>query len=290
LDSARDARGSKRSQLDEHLELMVLQRTEELDKAYRALEKLDRTKSDFIEVAAHELRTPLSLIKGYAQLLETELSDSPQVQRLLEGILAGQTRLNEIISSMLDVSRIDSQVLEMIQEPTVLSPILERLRHEFRTALDERGLTLTLAGLDSLPPIEADTGLLYKVFFHLVVNAIKYTPDGGKISVSGALIADPELGSALEIVVGDTGIGIDPAHHELIFEKFYQTGQVSFHSSGRTKFKGGGPGLGLAIARGIVRAHSGRIWVESESYDEETCPGSRFHVLLPVAGQPAREG
>jgi signal transduction histidine kinase len=83
-------------------------------------------------------------------------------------------------------------------------------------------------------------------------------------------------------VVSDSGIGIDPEHHERIFDKFYQTGQVALHSSGRTKFKGGGPGLGLAIVKGIVEAHGGRIWVESEGCDETACPGSQFHVVLPV--------
>ena len=83
-------------------------------------------------------------------------------------------------------------------------------------------------------------------------------------------------------MVGDTGVGIDPEHHELIFEKFYQRGEVALHSSGRTKFKGGGPGLGLAIVRGIVQAHDGKIWVESEGHDEQRCPGSRFHILLPL--------
>ncbi|MBN1177717.1 MAG: HAMP domain-containing histidine kinase, partial [Anaerolineae bacterium] len=82
--------------------------------------------------------------------------------------------------------------------------------------------------------------------------------------------------------ISDTGIGIDPAHHELIFEKFYQTGEVSLHSSGRTKFKGGGPGLGLSIVKGIVQAHGGRIWVESEGCDDVACPGSHFHVLFPI--------
>ncbi len=86
------------------------------------------------------------------------------------------------------------------------------------------------------------------------------------------------------MVVGDTGIGIDPKDHELIFEKFYQTGVIEFHSSGKTSFKGGGPGLGLAIARGIVEAHGGQIWVESPGHNEETNPGSRFFVRLPVKG------
>jgi signal transduction histidine kinase len=82
--------------------------------------------------------------------------------------------------------------------------------------------------------------------------------------------------------VRDTGIGIAPENHEVIFEKFYQTGPLALHSSGRTKFKGGGAGLGLAIAASIVQAHNGRIWVESPGYDEAACPGSCFHVLLPL--------
>jgi signal transduction histidine kinase len=86
--------------------------------------------------------------------------------------------------------------------------------------------------------------------------------------------------------VSDTGIGIAREFQELIFMKFYQTGQVALHSSGRTKYKGGGPGLGLAIARGMVEAHGGRIWVESPGYDEAACPGSQFHVVLPVHPLP----
>jgi signal transduction histidine kinase len=83
-------------------------------------------------------------------------------------------------------------------------------------------------------------------------------------------------------VVRDTGIGIDPKVQELIFTKFYQTGPAAYHSSGKTKFKGGGTGLGLAIAKGIVTSHGGTIWAESPGYDEATCPGSQFHVILPV--------
>jgi signal transduction histidine kinase len=123
------------------------------------------------------------------------------------------------------------------------------------------------------------------VFYHLLSNAIKFTPDGGKINVSGQVLYTPEeqpVESGVELVVSDTGIGIDPSMQEVIFTKFYQTGELALHSSGRTKFKGAGPGLGLAIAKGIVEAHSGRIWVESPEHDEIRCPGSQFYVFLPV--------
>ena len=135
-----------------------------------------------------------------------------------------------------------------------------------------------------LPSIPADKELIYKVFYHVIMNAIKYTPDGGSIKISGRIVEDNPDSPEVEIAVQDTGIGIDPQYHELVFEKFYQTGEVLLHSSGKTKFRGGGPGLGLAIARGIVDAHGGRIWLESPGYNEKTFPGSTFYVRLPMNG------
>jgi signal transduction histidine kinase len=166
--------------------------------------------------------------------------------------------------------------------------VLQKVQQVFQDCLKERNLTLEIGDLIALPEIEADDELLYRVFYNLVINAIKYTPDGGKITVSGRASVVGEDGwpiDGVEIVVSDTGIGIDPEFHELIFTKFYHTGQVSLHSSGKTKFKGGGPGLGLAIARGIVEAHGGKIWVKSPKHDEGTCPGSQFYVVLPLHQQ-----
>jgi signal transduction histidine kinase len=122
----------------------------------------------------------------------------------------------------------------------------------------------------------------------VVINAIKYTPDGGVITISGQPVQDAQAGDCVQVQVRDTGIGIDAQYHEMIFEKFYQTGKVALHSSGKTKFKGGGPGLGLAIARGIMRAHNGRIWVESAEHNEEKCPGTTVYILLPIAGVKPR--
>jgi signal transduction histidine kinase len=165
------------------------------------------------------------------------------------------------------------------------------LAESFESALAERKLKLTISDdLKRLPDIEADADLLGKAFYHLIINAIKYTPDGGRIALSGRELdaGHPKLAEGgIEVVVSDTGIGIDPRYHELIFTKFYQTGEVALHSSGKTKFRGGGPGLGLAIARGIIEAHGGKVWVESPGYDEEKFPGSHFHVALPLR-QPER--
>jgi signal transduction histidine kinase len=120
---------------------------------------------------------------------------------------------------------------------------------------------------------------LLKVFNHLLANAVKFTPNRGCITIAGK--PDLENGS-IELIIQDTGIGIAREMQELIFNKFYQTGKLGLHSSGKTKFKGAGPGLGLAITKGIVEAHGGKIWVESPGYDEEKCPGSAFHILLPL--------
>lgn len=262
----------------------IRQFSHRLETAYANLERLDKAKADFIAVAAHELRTPLTVLKGYTQVLGSRPSvlDDPETTALLEKMLDGQERLHEIINSMLDVSKIDNQTLSMHLGPTWLAMVIKRAVMEVGKAPQERQITLKIDNIEGLPYIQADSELLAKVFYHLLMNAIKYTPDGGSVTVSGELLLEEHSQPAVQITVSDTGIGINPADQVLIFEKFYQTGQVALHSSGKTKFRGGGPGLGLAIARGIVTAHGGKIWVESDGYDEQKCPGSRFHVLLPI--------
>jgi signal transduction histidine kinase len=283
---------------NQELEEKVRQRTQELEeinieleRVNRDLERLDRTKSDFISIAAHELKTPLTLIQGYTNILRDNntIKSSPILTRLMQGILQGGQRLKDIIDSMIDVSVIDTHVLQLCPSQISIRNILQTLVRPYASALQERRLVLTLDDLGNLPYIEADAKRLYQVFENLLLNAIKYTPDGGKIAISGRVLDMPSEEQWVEVVVCDSGIGIDPQDQERIFDKFYQTGELSLHSSGKTKFKGGGPGLGLAIAKGIVQAHGGKIWVESPGHDEETCPGSQFHVVLPVKSQSKRD-
>ncbi len=274
---------------NEQLEQMVAERTEELNRAYYVLEQLDRTKRNFINVAAHELRTPLTVIKAYGQMLTSFVSDqeNSRVERALQGLLTGADRLHVIVNNMLDVAKIENQVMKLFKAPVDILDLLYDVRNSLPAEWSERQISLTFTALDDLPVIQADRQLLFKVFRNLLTNAIKYTPDGGEITVWGRVDTSGKQ-SYVEVVVSDTGIGIDPDQQALIFEKFYQTGEVALHSSGQTKFKGGGPGLGLAIVRGIVLAHGGDIWVESEGYDEEHCPGSDFYVRLPL--EAADEG
>ncbi len=259
------------------------QRTLELEKTNRILEQMNEAKMRFIHVAAHELRTPLTLVQGYSQMIEVKSKGNEDLTKYSGGIREGYSRMVEIIDNMLDVSRIDMNQLEMLLSEIEIQPVIEKASNIFHAALQERNISLTTAGLTDLPVLCADKDLLYKVFYHVIGNAIKYTPDGGSITVSGRRIEGYTRGE-IEIAVRDTGIGIEPENQELVFEKFYQTGEVLLHSSGKTKFKGGGPGLGLAIARGIVNAHRGRIWLESPGHDETTFPGTTVFVRLPLDG------
>jgi len=280
---SRDEIGMLASSFDEMTDHLQ-QRTLELEKTNKILEQMDRAKMRFIQIAAHELRTPLTLVQGYAQMVEFKAQQRNEFAKYAEGILEGTGRMVEVIDSMLDVSRIDSNLLEILPVEVELHEVIEKVRESLHAAFVGRNLTFTTENLN-LPVIVGDKDLLYKLFYHIIINAIKYTPDGGCITVE-ARVLDRQVPKAMvEITVKDTGIGIDPQNQQLVFEKFYQTGEVLLHSSGKTKFKGGGPGLGLAIARGIVNAHHGQIWLESPGFDETRNPGTTVFVQLPVNGR-----
>jgi signal transduction histidine kinase len=259
--------------------------SQKLEEAHNNLEKLDRSKSDFIAIAAHELKTPLTLIEGYVAMLREALlirNDPTQTDLLLNGVNNGTIRLRQIIDDMIDVSLIDNNLLSLNFQPLWMNRLLHVLKDEFMPVIQERGLKFELLDFPGCDELSfGDNERLYQAFRNLYSNAIKFTPDGGKIIVDGRL-----LPGFIEVTVADTGIGIDPNDHNMIFEKFGRLGNVSLHSSGKTKFKGGGPGLGLSITRGIIEAHGGSIWVESSGYNEKKCPGSTFHVLLPILKSP----
>jgi len=260
----------------------------ELTEAYRLLRRLDNAKADFITLASHELRTPLTLVTGYSHILldEPELVQDPSLYAMANGVALGAARLQEIVDRMMDLAEIESQTLELQFEPTHLDLLLMGIVRNHAQTASRRQINIVLEDLASLPEIEADRAELVKIFRHLITNAVKYTPNGGEVRISGAYrrsLRESQAGRGVEITVSDTGIGIDPEHHDRIFDKFYHIGEVSLHSTSETKFQGGGPGLGLAIVKGIVQAHRGDVWVESEGHDMQACPGSSFHVLLPVS-------
>lgn len=278
---------------NEHAARLELERTIreiswDLERANTALKRLEKNKSNFIAIAAHELRTPLTLIEGYAAMLRDQLVDRGEyypANILLKGMDNGTRRLREIVDDMIDVSLIDNNLLALNFQPIWIGRMMKDLTKELEHSFTERNLVVTLVPFSGSEEMTfGDSERLHQAFRNVFSNAIKYTPDGGKIIVDGRL-----LPGFIEVTVMDSGIGIDPAHHLSIFEKFGTLGDVSLHSSGKTKFKGGGPGLGLPITKGIMEAHGGSIWVESEGCDEVTCPGATFHVLLPLRKSPPDE-
>jgi signal transduction histidine kinase len=262
-----------------------------LDKANRDLERLDQTKSDFISIASHELRTPLTTIIGYTEMLIEDRALPPTVHQMLESISQGTRRLHEIMDSMFDIAQIDTRTLQLHLTPVDTAGLIKEVSDALEGTLKERQQTLEIA-VPALPLAKADPNLLKKLFQHLMLNAIKFTPNNGRISVAARLLPtrSAELPhGGVEIIVSDTGVGVDPASQDIIFSKFYQPGEVAKHSTSKTRFKGGGAGLGLALSKGIVEAHGGRIWVESKGYDEINFPGSKFHVVLPLSSSPNGE-
>ncbi len=275
IEATQLASDMQRSELLGHMEQLRTQQ-----------EKFKESKTKFIAVAAHELKTPLTILEGYTNILRAETQNDPQLHIYLEGLGNGFRRMHEIIGDMLDVSLLDLRTVELKYQEINLEKTVLLVADSVDRYYATRRVDLKIIPFEFDNNSYGDPEKLKKALSKILMNALKYTPDGGQVVVSGSLVRQDEvtddLAGFVDIQVTDTGIGIDPENLELIFEKFGSIGDASLHSSSKTKFKGGGPGLGLPIARGIVEAHGGRVWAESAGFDEEKCPGSTFHVELPI--------
>ena len=257
---------------------------DELQQANKVLRQLDRNKLEFIQVAAHELRTPLTVLNGYVNVLRS-LSDNgtnSKMSEIMDGILKGTERIHSVVNLMLDVTRVGTEDLKVASVPVPLKQVINDLIQSFEKATTEREIKIFTQHAENTPDIKGDPPLLQKALYHLIVNAIKFTPNGGRIIITTRPVTMDDHEPGVEVAIRDRGIGLDAEHHELVFEKFYQVGSVELHSSGKTSFKGGGPGLGLAIVKGVVRAHGGKVWVESAGHDEVNFTGSTFYLQLPL--------
>ena len=257
----------------------------ELEASNRNLQKLDETKSDFISIASHELRTPLTVIRGYTEMLMEDTRLEANYRGIIKGIHEGTIRLHEVMDSMFDIAQINASSRKLHIQSLEVGEIVRDVCKMQKKAIQERKQSIAV-NLPSLPKLQADSNLVEKLFQHLVGNAIKFTPNEGSITITGRVVEPngnnlPQGG--VEIVVADTGVGVEPIYREIIFTKFYQPGELSKHSSSKTRFRGNGAGLGLALCKGIVEAHGGHIWVESPGYDEVNFPGSKFHVIFPMS-------
>lgn len=271
--------------LEHHAQELVTRledKIRELEGANRRLRELDRMKDDFMALVSHELRTPLTLLEGYTHLLRERAHDvsgafPEDLRPLVDGLDVGVNRLSDVINEVINVSRITSGTLQLSMGPVRLGHLLARLERDMLSAAENRHVSLRIERREDLPVIQGDGRQLYIALKNVVGNAIKYTPDGGEVTVHALAVGD-----AIDVVVHDTGIGVPLDEQRRIFEHFHVVESVDHHSSSKVAFQGGGLGLGLAITRGIIEAHEGRIWVESAGRDPQALPGSTFHLLLPL--------
>src|SRR5204863_4507379 len=233
--------------------------------AERAVEKL---KSDFVSTVSHELRTPLAAIYGAALTLRREdvILAEPQRTGLLEVIASESDRLARIVNDVLWVSRLESDGLRTTIEPcdgvALARSVVEAARHYIPPSIE-----LELSAPKSVPPVAADADKVRQVLTNLVDNAVKYSPDGGRVTVEVAT-----AGPRLRFCVRDEGLGVPPAEHRRIFEKFYRLDPDLTRGVG-------GTGLGLYISSELLERMGGRIWLESSGDG-----GSTFVAELPLAG------
>ncbi|MFO7681603.1 MAG: HAMP domain-containing sensor histidine kinase, partial [Chloroflexota bacterium] len=221
----------------------------------------EKSKANFVAVAAHELKTPLTLLEGYANMIRYESEPGSRMMLYVEGLSNGFRRMYEIINDMIDVSLIDLHAVELNYTQFYLERVILMVADNLDKFFFERQVDLIIMPLGEELRIYGDQEKLVSAFTKVLLNALKFTPNGGKVTVSSTLTRQDEasgnLAGYVEVIVADTGIGINPEDQEMIFDKFTSTMDATLHSSSKTNFKGGGPGLGLPIVRGIVEAHGG---------------------------------
>ena len=246
----------------------------EAAKVIADLHARDALKTQFLANISHDLRTPLSAIITHAEILRDgmlgELND--RQRESLGGIISGGRQLLEMVSEILTYARGAADQLSLSLTEFDVAVELERLAALNESLAKKKGLTVEVEVAD-VPPIIADRDKVAHVVGNLLGNAIDFTPAGGRVWVRAQQVSAPG-GPQLLVEVGDTGIGIAPEHHDLVFREFAQVDS----SAARQHH---GTGLGLTIARKLVELHGGRIWLESQ-----LSHGSRFYFLIPYP--PAR--
>jgi hypothetical protein len=273
-----------------------------LEKSATGLSRLNKMKDSFLGLASHELKTPLTVIMGYTELLLSDMKDKldENTFEMIQNISGAASRLDGIIKDMIDVSMIDQKQLELKLENININTLTEAAIRELRFFFALRKQEIATHFDPSIPLMRGDQSRLMQLLSNILGNAIKFTPDNGKIAVTTSvkqimrnkqvssfnnmwsLNIGKEYQSYIEIIISDTGIGIDAEDRLKIFDKFYEACNIEEHSSGKVAFKSRGAGLGLSIAKGVVEMHGGELWVESPGYDPKECPGSSFFILLPL--------
>ena len=281
-----------RQQLREHVN--------RLEESNRSLEQANRMKDRFLALASHELRTPLTWILTATEMLESQFDDLPQeTGSLLATIFKGGRRLNSLVEDLLEMARIEARDIYLAQESIDLQLLLGELKQNYGDEALRRQLKLEIGEVPGhLSPI-GDHHHLRQSLERILKNALKFTPPGGfvRIEASHCTVEEllqrraemepfcPEffhrtpLRDHINICISDSGIGIAEQDRLQIFDKFHGAGDISLHGKHQHSVQGPSAGLGLPLAKGMIEAHGGMIWVEGRP-DAES--GSNFHILLPL--------
>jgi signal transduction histidine kinase len=241
---------------------------EEFNVMAAKLQELDQLKQDFVSNVTHELRSPLTSLRGYVELL-LRGSAGPLTQEQTENLIVvknNAVRLARFIDNLLDVAKIESKKIELHPERVSLSQMVQEMAVVFRPQSLEKNIQLVNEIPPDLPPLWADADKLSEIFTNLLSNAFKFTPENGRIAVTAK-----EEGDSIHILVKDTGIGIPASSLKTVFNKFEQV-KPTVGLVRKTK----GTGLGLTIVKGFVEAHGGKVWIESAGNG-----GTSVHFLLP---------
>ncbi len=272
---------------------------QEVKRANIELGRLNAAKNNFIGMASHELKTPITSVLGGVQFLlhYSGISLTPEQHDIFTSVYEGVLQLKDIVDNLLSISRIEAKGLVLQKRPLNLATLCREVYDTFALPLSRRRIVVDIEADEE--PVSADDSFTKLVVRNLLENAIKFTPDGGSILLSGRVTTRQELLAGTELIqqfyphfprhlakgeqfyrleVIDSGIGIPSAERQRIFDKFYSAGSLDHHSSGKTDFMSKGTGLGLSIVKGILDAHHGLVWVE----DGVNGTGSVFSLVFPL--------
>lgn len=243
----------------------------------------DRLKDEFIGSVSHELRTPMTSIKGFTQLLVMgslgPVNESQQ--EFLNIIHTNAERMVAIINDLLDITKIEAGSIELDLRPIHLAEALSNVVLDLQDRIQEHQHTLAINIPPGLSLVSVDTKRFDQILENILSNAIKFTPAGGRISINACEMSSDSAtipnhhslrpGRYIQISISDTGVGIAPDEHELVFQRFYRT-------ENPLKVSAGGTGLGLSLVQSLIKLFGGRIWIESD-----TDQGTQIHLIVPAA-------
>ena len=256
----------------------------ELEEANSHMMELARLKSDFLHLASYEMYAPLQFTEKKLADLRTALDetqnpdDTQMIYNLLGRMDNGMARMGQVVEEMIHSSQVLNGLMNLKYLPISLHQLVQEVATTYQEACQARSLYFFVEDLSALPKINGDYEQLKAAVDNLISNAVKYTPDGGYIYVTGS-----EKEHEVCIQVRDTGLGVPEEQQESIFDIFLALGSVHHHSTSKSAFQGGGLGLGLPMVKGIVEAHGGHIWVESPAIENDIMPGSTFTITFPKA-------